>query len=78
MRDDRKSGAEACERPAKRAKLMCQWEDPSNTFFVVAFFALIVERNNLKNCSEAINFESQCFFGLATEAKKLQEKSVGR
>lgn len=39
-----------------------------------AFLALLTEKKNLKDRCDALAFESQCFFGLAAEAKELREK----
>lgn len=72
--NDQKSVAGGCERPNKRAVMARQCKESSTTPSTAAFSALLADREDYKNCCEALTIENHCIPGLASEAKKLNKK----
>lgn len=50
-----KSVAGACERPTKRARLMCQRKESSTTPSSTAFLAPMAERVDFESCFEPLD-----------------------
>lgn len=76
--DDLKSVAGASARPAKRFRMTLMCKKGSTAPPTTAFSALLIVRDDFKNCFEALTLENQCFAELAAEAKGLRKMLANR
>lgn len=78
LSDDLRSVAGACKRPAKRAKMTRQCKCLSSIPSTLVFSTRLEEKDDLKNCCEALTLENQYIPRLATEVMNLREKMAAR
>lgn len=64
----------ACQRPAKLAEMTQSCKAPSTSLLIASFLTLVTERDDLKDCREALMLETQYFAGVSAEVKELREK----
>lgn len=64
----------ACNCPTNRVRVTQRCDDFCAAPSTVVFLALLIERNDYKNCCEVLSSENQCISAHAPEAKRLREK----